>query len=87
MRDRIAKIEVETDHLVQMVSELLDLSRIESGGPLLLLDLVDLGRLAVATTERLRLFAERQGVELRTAVAGRPSRRSAAPRTGSGRSW
>ncbi len=68
MRDRIGKIEVETDHLVQMVEELLDLSRIESGGPLLLLDEVDLGRLAVASVERLRLFAERQGVELRTEV-------------------
>ena len=32
MRDRIGKIEVETGHLVQMVNELLDLSRIESGG-------------------------------------------------------
>ena len=68
MRDRIGKIEVETDHLVQMVEELLDLSRIESGGPLLMLDEVDLGRLAVASVERLRLFAERQGVELRTDV-------------------
>ena len=70
MRDRIGKIEVETGHLVQMVAELLDLSRIESGGPLLLLDLVDLGRLAVTTTERLRLFADRQGVELRTRLEG-----------------
>jgi two-component system phosphate regulon sensor histidine kinase PhoR len=68
MRDRIGKIEVETDHLVQMVEELLDLSRIESGGPLVMLDEVDLGRLAVASVERLRLFAERQGVELRTDV-------------------
>ena len=51
-----------------MVEELLDLSRIESGGPLLLLDEVDLRRLAVASVERLRLFAERQGVELRTEV-------------------
>ena len=32
MRDRIGKIEVETGHLVQMVNELLDLSRIETGG-------------------------------------------------------
>ena len=31
MRDRIGKIEVETGHLVQMVNELLDLSRIEGG--------------------------------------------------------
>jgi two-component system, OmpR family, phosphate regulon sensor histidine kinase PhoR len=68
MRDRIAKIEVETDHLVQMVEELLDLSRIESGGPLVMLDEVDIGRLAVASVERLRLFAERQNVELRTEV-------------------
>jgi two-component system phosphate regulon sensor histidine kinase PhoR len=66
MRDRIGKIEVETSHLVQMVEELLDLSRIESGGPLVMLDEVDLGRLALASVERLRLFAERQGVELRT---------------------
>jgi two-component system phosphate regulon sensor histidine kinase PhoR len=31
-----------------------------------MLDEVDLGRLALASVERLRLFAERQGVELRT---------------------
>jgi len=69
MRDRIGKIEVETDHLVQMVQELLDLSRIESGGPLVMLDDVDLGQLSVASVERLRLFAERQEVELDTDVA------------------
>jgi two-component system phosphate regulon sensor histidine kinase PhoR len=64
MRDRIDKIEVETGHLVQMVSELLDLSRIESGRAPLQFDDVDLARLASASTERLRLFAERQGVRL-----------------------
>jgi two-component system phosphate regulon sensor histidine kinase PhoR len=64
MRDRISKIEVETGHLVQMVSELLDLARIESGRPMLLLDRVDLARLAAASVDRLRLFAERQGVQL-----------------------
>jgi two-component system phosphate regulon sensor histidine kinase PhoR len=64
MRDRIDKIEVETGHLVQMVSELLDLSRIESGSTLGVLDLVDLGAVAIGTTERLRLFADRQGVDL-----------------------
>lgn len=62
MRDRIGKIEVETGHLVQMVNELLDLSRIETGATPVLLDDVDLGRLAAASVERLRLFAERQGV-------------------------
>jgi two-component system phosphate regulon sensor histidine kinase PhoR len=64
MRDRIGKIEVETGHLVQMVNELLDLSRIETGVGPILLDDVDLARIATASTERLRLFADRQGVTL-----------------------
>ncbi len=62
--ERVAKIEVETGHLVQMVNELLDLSRIESGIATVALDDVDLGRLAIATADRLRLFAERHGVTL-----------------------
>jgi two-component system phosphate regulon sensor histidine kinase PhoR len=62
--ERIAKIEVETGHLVQMVNELLDLSKIESGSTALVLHDVDLARLANATVERLSLFAERQGVRL-----------------------
>ncbi|OGO57904.1 MAG: hypothetical protein A2V85_00675 [Chloroflexi bacterium RBG_16_72_14] len=64
MRERIAKVEIETGHLVQMVNELLDLARIEGGTQLRLADDVDLGRLAAASVERLRLFAERQGVSL-----------------------
>jgi two-component system phosphate regulon sensor histidine kinase PhoR len=64
MRDRIAKIEIETGHLVQMVGELLDLARIEGGSPLRFTDDVDLGRLAEASVERLRLFAERGGIAL-----------------------
>lgn len=62
--ERIVKIEVETGHLVQMVNELLDLSKIESGSTALVLHDLDLARLANATVERLRLFAERQGVRL-----------------------
>ncbi len=69
MRDRIGKIEVETGHLVQMVNELLDLSRIESGGALGVVDLLDLGGVATESTERLRLFADRQGVSLGVEVA------------------
>ncbi len=64
MRDRIGKIEIETGHLIQMVNELLDLTRIESGGQLVLVDDVGIGRLAYESIERLRLFAERQGVAL-----------------------
>ncbi|HEX5824058.1 MAG TPA: HAMP domain-containing sensor histidine kinase, partial [Candidatus Limnocylindrales bacterium] len=44
-------------------------SRIESGGPLVLLDDVDLGRVAAEAAERLRLFAERQGLRLVVDVA------------------
>jgi two-component system phosphate regulon sensor histidine kinase PhoR len=62
--ERIAKIEVETGHLVQMVNELLDLSKIESGSTALVLADVDLANLASATMERLSLFAERSGVRL-----------------------
>ncbi len=68
MRERVGKIEVETGHLVQMVTELLDLSRIESGGTLDMADGLDLGRLAATSAERLRTFAERQGVTLRVEV-------------------
>ena len=64
MRERIGKIEVETGHLVQMVNELLDLSRIEGGGTIHVVDGIDLGALAARSAERLRLFAERQGVRL-----------------------
>ena len=83
MRERIAKIEVETGHLVQMVNELLDLSRIEHGGTLQLVDGVDLGRLAADAAERLRLFAERQGITLRIEpAAGIPSVRGDPARLG-----
>ena len=64
LRDRISKIEIETGHLTQMVNELLDLSRIESGSAQLLLDDVDLVRVARSNAERLRLFAERQGLRI-----------------------
>ena len=83
MRDRIGKIEVETGHLVQMVNELLDLSRIESGGTLALVDGLDMGRLAAQSAERLRLFADRQGVTLRVEVPeGLPAVRGDAARLG-----
>ena len=83
MRDRIAKIEVETGHLVQMVNELLDLSRIESGGTLQMSDEVDMSRIAADSAERLRLFAERQGVTLRFETPpGLPSVRGDTARLG-----
>jgi two-component system phosphate regulon sensor histidine kinase PhoR len=83
MRDRIAKIEVETGHLVQMVNELLDLARIEGGSQLDMTDGVDAGALAESSVERLRLFAERQGVTLAVDVEpGVPRIRGDAARLG-----
>jgi two-component system phosphate regulon sensor histidine kinase PhoR len=68
MRDRIGKLEIETANIGQMVGELLDLARIESGGPQLHLDDVDLGLVVADAVERLRPFAERQGIGLRTEI-------------------
>lgn len=64
IRDRIMKIDVETGHLVQMVNELLDLSRIEGGAPQLLRDEVELGGVIRTALERIRPFADRQRVTL-----------------------
>jgi two-component system phosphate regulon sensor histidine kinase PhoR len=69
MRERIRKLEVETDTISQMITELLDLARIESGGRQLHLDDVDVGRVAVESVERLRPFAERQRIRLEVEVA------------------
>jgi len=83
MRDRIGKIEIETGHLVQMVNELLDLSRIESGGTLHLVDGLDMARLAGQSADRLRLFADRQGVTLAVdAPEGLPTVRGDSARLG-----
>jgi two-component system phosphate regulon sensor histidine kinase PhoR len=83
MRERIRKLEVETDAIGQMVTELLDLARIESGGRQLHLDDVDLGRVAIESVERLRPFAERQRIRLEVDVApGLPFVRGEAARLG-----
>ncbi|MDQ3871120.1 MAG: cell wall metabolism sensor histidine kinase WalK [Chloroflexota bacterium] len=70
IREGIQKIDVETGHLVQMVSQLLDLSRIEQGSSPLHFEDVDIAALARASLERVRLFAERHGIALRTELPG-----------------
>ncbi|HEV8053427.1 MAG TPA: ATP-binding protein, partial [Candidatus Limnocylindrales bacterium] len=64
IRDRVQKIDVETGHLVQMVNELLDLSRIEGGATHLQMDAVDLESVIRGAIDRLRTFADRQQVSL-----------------------
>jgi len=69
VRDSIAKIDVETGHLAQMVNEILELSQIESRTEMRFAE-VDVARLVEAAVERLRTFAERQGITLLIEIAG-----------------
>ena len=64
MRDSVERIDAETDRLVQMVSELLDLARIEQGDVPMRRDPLDLGDAVRRTLDRLQPFADRQEVTL-----------------------
>ncbi len=64
VRERVATIDIETGHLVQMVNELLDLSRIEQTSTQVRHDKVLLAPLVASSMRRLQTFAERQGVVL-----------------------
>jgi two-component system, OmpR family, phosphate regulon sensor histidine kinase PhoR len=64
VRERIEKIDVETGHLAQMVSELLDLSRIEGGAADFQMETVRIPEVVDGALERLRTFADRQRVGL-----------------------
>ena len=63
-REFLARAEDEVDRLVQMVQELLELSRIESGDIPLVLEPASIESLIADTVQRLRPLAERKGVEL-----------------------
>jgi two-component system, OmpR family, phosphate regulon sensor histidine kinase PhoR len=66
VRDSISRIEAETDHLAAMVSELLDLARIEQGEVPMQREPVDLAGLAASVASRLQPFADRQAVRIVT---------------------
>ena len=68
LRERVATIDVETGHLVQMVNELLDLSRIEQAATRLHLEELPVRPIIDAALERMRAFAERQNVVLLAAT-------------------
>jgi two-component system phosphate regulon sensor histidine kinase PhoR len=72
VRHRVRTIDVETGHLVQMVNELLDLSRIEQAATQLHLEDVAVGPLVEGALARLATFADRQGVELRADLPTEP---------------
>ena len=69
VRERVARIEIEAGHLGQMIAEMLDLSRIESGGPMVLIDEVDPVALVASMAERLHVYAERQAIALEVEAA------------------
>ncbi|MEI6045989.1 MAG: ATP-binding protein [Chloroflexota bacterium] len=64
-RDFLIRIDTEVDGLTQLVRELLELSRIESGQVKLNLKAANLRELVEQSAERLRSQAERQGLSLR----------------------
>ncbi|MDP8905625.1 MAG: cell wall metabolism sensor histidine kinase WalK [Chloroflexota bacterium] len=76
VREGIARIDVETGHLAQMVSELLDLARIEQGGGALRHEQVDLARVVEQALDRLRPHAEQQAVRLRVEAPAAAAERS-----------
>ena len=64
-QDFLHKINIEVDRLTQMVNELGELSRIESGEFPLKLETVDLSEVVRQVSERLRAQAERGGLSLK----------------------
>ena len=78
MRDFATQIERETDHLAQLVDELLDLSTIESGDLKLLLEELDPAEVVATCAERIRPVAERREVRLRQLTAQDASVRAVA---------
>ena len=64
VRDRVAKIDVETGHLVQMVTEMLDLARMEQAQSEPVIGDVVVARLLEGVADRLNAFAERQGIAI-----------------------
>jgi len=63
-RDFLRRIDTEIDGLTQLVRELLELSRIESGQVKLYLRSVDLRELVEQAAERMKPQAERSGLDL-----------------------
>ncbi|MPZ49479.1 MAG: HAMP domain-containing protein [Dehalococcoidia bacterium] len=63
-RDFLSRADAEVDRLIQLVEELLELSRIESGEVPLSISPTDIGGMLAEAVERLRPQAERKGVAL-----------------------
>ena len=81
-REFLSRAEGEIDRMVQIMEELLELSRIESGEVPMAKEPLDMTDVLARAVERLQLQARRQGVELELEVpaqlTGRRRRRRAA---------
>lgn len=71
LREFATQVEREADHLAQLVDELLDLSRIESGETTLSLEPLDPDAVVAAAAERIGAVAARQEIRVRQ-LAGDP---------------
>lgn len=71
--DFLTRIDMEIDGLTQLVRELLELSRIESGQIKLHVKAVDLRTLVVQAAERLRAQAARRGLDIAVQYTGQDS--------------
>jgi len=69
IRGSVARIDIETGHLATMVTELLDLARIEQGGAVLRRDEVDLRDLVDRVVGRLDVYARQQAVTITSDVS------------------
>jgi two-component system phosphate regulon sensor histidine kinase PhoR len=69
VRDRIERIDVESGHLSLMVSEMLDLARLEDGSSKLAIADVDLRAVAAGAIDRLAVFSRHRGVPLENRVS------------------
>ena len=68
-KDFLSRIEVEVDRMTQLVAELTELSRIETGRVELELEPVDVNDLVEEAVAQLKPQAERQNLNLETALA------------------
>jgi two-component system phosphate regulon sensor histidine kinase PhoR len=68
-REFLSRADAEIDRMVQILEELLELSRIESGEVPMAKEPLDIGDVLARAVERLQLQARRQGVDLGLDVA------------------
>jgi two-component system phosphate regulon sensor histidine kinase PhoR len=68
-RDFVSKMNVEVDRLAQMVQEMGDLSRIESGEASLKRSPVNIADVAARAVERLKTQADRAGLQMKLEIA------------------